>query len=961
VVLEWRGQLLKLPTCLALEDAAGTTALVGGKAARLGDLLALGLPVPRGFVLTPAALAEVAKRAGLVPLLQRADSQLRTGDSALARAAGQEAAAALCGITFSDTLRETIAKQHSLLLAGPLLHGEEDDHEPLLAVRSSALGEDGLQHSHAGQYSSLLNLKSLESVLAAVREVWASWFSDRAVGYRLHCLSERGGLLFGGADQGDLPRGLPAMSVIVQRMVAPRCSGMLFTAHPVTGNRDELTLEAGPGLGEALAQGRLHPDFFVVRRPVARAARPVIVERSIALKARALRAQPRGSGQLRFEPVPVSEQQQPALTNSEVIELCRLALRAEDRLGGPVDVEWAIDSRDRIRLLQLRPITALARRGQHKAAKPSAPLRERPVLWTQRFSGERWTEGATTLGWSLVQPVLHHFTFWEDASDRWLSGTEPSRLIRGRPYFNLTIFRHLAFRLPGGAPPQFLLEMFPPQEQEELKKKAPFLPNLSLVGSVLGQAVRERRWERYRYNLWTNYEEWEAFRPEFEASIEALAMDFTEVGEGLEVLSKARELMVSYLSIHLLSLLYAHLSYEALDKALRSWGGIGGEAIRAALVSEPGENETLQCNFALWKLAQQAQQMDTVRERLIRAPLPELSDLESLEGGAEFAASFEEFLASFGHRSSASWEVFASRWEDSPEIPLQMLAGYLRGGLPEDPTLGAQRRNEERTQAERLVRTRMSRTWLRRLVPWRQSVFEGLLALCRRYISLRENQRFSFDRLLLRMKRLLERMGALLERGGLLESGEDIVFLEVDEVIGLHEGTLSSAQAASVIESRRQQFERDLYSSHPDFLSGELPVDQVDRVMSSDEDWVLSGLGISSGRTRGRVAVLHSLADMAKLEPGDILVIRAADPGWTPLFLTAGALVLELGSVLSHGAVVAREYQLPAVVNVQGACGFLRDGMEVTVDGDLGTVTVHRARKGPLDQERDLNDGRCDV
>ena len=934
---------------------------MGGKAARLGDLMALGLPVPRGFVLTPAALAEVARRAGLVPLLQRADTQLRTGDSALARAAGHEAAGALRSVDLGEGFCETIATHHSLLLAGPLLHGEDDDHEPLLAVRSSALGEDGLHYSHAGQYSSLLNLNSLESVLTAVREVWASWFSDRAVGYRLHCLRERSGLFFEGAQRGDLPSGLPGMSVLVQRMVAPRCSGMLFTAHPVTGNRDELTLEAGPGLGEALAQGRLHPDFFVVRRPATRGARPVIIERAIAHKTRALRAQPRGSGQLRFEPVAAAEQDRPALSSSEVIELCRLALTAEDRLGGPVDVEWAIDSRGRFRLLQLRPITALPRPQQRQDAQDQRPLRDRPVLWTQRFSGERWTEGATPLGWSLVQPVLHHFTFWEDASERWLSGTEPSRLVRGRPYFNLTIFRHLAFRLPGGAPPQFLLEMFPPEEQEQLKKKAPFLPNLGLVGSVVGQAIRERRWERYRYNLWTNYEEWEAFRPDFEDRVDALSMDFTEVADGLEVLSRARELMVSYLSIHLLSLLYAHLSYEALDKALRSWSGIGGEAIRAALVSEPGENETLRCNSALWSLAQQAQQLDAVRERLLRAPLPAITDLQKLKGGAEFVASFEEFLGCFGHRSSASWEVFASRWEDSPEIPLQMLVGYLRGGLPEDPALGARRRNGERAQAERLVRTRMSRSWLRRLIPWRQRVFEGLLSLCRRYIALRENQRFSFDRLLLRMKRLLERMGALFERGGLLASGADIVFLEVDEVIGLHEGTLSSAQAASAIASRRQQFERDLYSSHPDFLIGEQAMDQVGRVMSSDEEWSLSGLGISSGRTRGRVAVLHSLTDMAKLEPGDILVLRAADPGWTPLFLTAGALVLELGSVLSHGAVVAREYKLPAVVNVQGACGLLHDGMEVTVDGDLGTVTVHRARKGPPTQERDLNDGRCDV
>jgi len=934
---------------------------VGGKAGRLGDLLAMGFPVPRGFILTPAALVEAVKSSGIVPILQRAETALLSGDSARARLAGHEAAAALRSVELGDVLTASIAKRHASLLHGPVLDGEEDEEDVLLAVRSSAIGEDGLQHSHAGQYSSLLNVHSLDSVLAAVREVWASWFSERAIGYRLHCLRERGGLLSVDEEKDDPFASVPRMSVIIQRLVGARCSGMLFTAHPVTGNREELTLEAGPGLGEALAQGRLHPDFYVVRRPAERGARPAIIERAIARKERALRPVPPGSGQLSFEPIPLAEQRRPALSNAEVSALCRLALRAEDRLGGPVDVEWAIDAQGRILLLQLRPVTGLAAHEEAHAEEGKEPLRERSVLWTQRFSGERWTEGATTLGWSLVQPVLHHFTHWEDASERWLRGTEPSRLVRGRPYFNLTIFRHLAFRLPGGSPPQFLLEMFPPDEQEELRAGAPLLPNLKLVGSVLGQMVRERRWERYRYNLWTNFEEWEAFRPEFESSIDALSLDFTEVADGFEELSKARELMVSYLGIHLLSLLYAHLSYEALDKALRSWSGIGGEAIRAALVSETDENETLRCNRGLWRLAQQAQGLDEVRDRLLRTPFPSLADLERLSGGPQFIASFDDFLREFGHRSSASWEVFASRWEDSPEIPLQMLAGYLRGGLPEDPAVAARRRGEEREQAERLVRTRMSRPLLRRLVPWRQSVFEGLLSMCRSYIALRENQRFSFDRLLLRMKRLLERIGALLEREGLLESGADIVFLQVDEVLGLHEGTLAVELAASAIETRRQQFERDLYSSHPDFISGELAMSQAGRAGHGDGGWSLSGLGISSGRVRGRVTVLQSLSDMAKLQPGDILVSRAADPGWTPLFLTAGALVLELGSVLSHGAVVAREYQLPAVVNVQGACGLLRDGMEVTVDGDLGTVTVHRARKGPQGRERDLNDVQPDV
>lgn len=948
-----------LPLIVPLEEATGRGALVGDKASRLAQLGALGLPVPRGFVLTPAVYARAAQAAGLLPLLRHAERQVRAGDRSRARAAAAEAASAVRTLSFDGGLRRSIGRSYRALVGAPLLAGAEDCHAPLVAVRSSAVGEDGAHHSHAGQYESRLNLCGLDAVLDAIKEVWVSWYGEHAVDYRLHSRSRSPGSTGPASAAADALQAVPPMAVLVQRMVVPRSSGMLFTAHPVTGSLEEMTLEAGPGLGEALAQGRLHPDYFVVRRPQGQGEPLSIVERAIARKERSLQPLPPGSGRVVFELVPTDQQRRPSLTDSEVLELCGMALQAEAMVGRPVDVEWAVDQRGRVRILQARPVTALPKKTA--AGGRGAPLRERPVLWTQRFSGERWTEGTTTLGWSLVQPVLHHFTYWEDASSRWLEGTEPSRLVRGRPYFNLTIFRHLAFRLPGGSPPQFLLELFPPAEQEELRTTAPHLPNLRLVGSILSQLVRERRWRRYRYNLWTNYEEWEAFRPQFEARTEALSLDFTCAADGLETLEESRVLMREYLGIHLLSLLFAHLSYGALDTALRSWVGIGGEAIRAALVSAPAENETLRCNRALWLLAQRAAELPQVAAWLTESKSLDCSALGGLEGGGQFEAQLDAFLAEFGHRSSASWEVFARRWEDSPEIPLQMLAGYLRGGLPEDPALGAARREAERQQAERLVKTRMSRSLDRRLLPWRQRLFGRLLALCRRYIALRENQRFAFDRLLLRIKRILERVGALLERDGLLASGADIVFLEVDEVIALERGALDVLSAAARVSARKRDFERDLGALHPDFLSDTDPAVVHGRPSPARDDQVIEGLAVSGGRMRGRVKVLHSLNEMGKLERGDILVTRAADPGWTPLFLTAGALVLELGSVLSHGAVVAREYGLPAVVNVEGATTFLADGMEVTVDGDLGRITVHRARKGPQREERNLNDGQRDA
>ena len=884
-------------------------------------------------MLTTAALRRVvAADPHLALCLRRAAIALASGDGERATATGTEAAHALRAVRIPPEVLTAAAGLWRTLACTPLVHADPAEHA-LFAVRSSAAAEDGASHSHAGQFDSLLNIAGLEATWRAVREVWASWFSERAVRYRLHTQEEAGAA----ATSGD---GVPAMAVVVQRMVVPRASGTLFTAHPVTGNRREMTLEAGPGLGEALAQGRVHPDFFLVRRQPLRIAR-----RAIAPHVGQLDPVPPGSGALRFRE-PTSDappRRRACITNAEALAIAQRGAEIEQRIGCPVDVEWTIDRHGTLFLLQARPITGLGTR----PATTVGELRDRPVLWTQRFCGERWTDQATPLGWSVIQPILHHFTHWEDASAGWLDGSMPSRLYRGRPYFNIAIFRHLAFRRPGGTPPQLILEMFPPDEAEVLRTSAPYAPNPLLVASIFKQVFAERRWERYRFNFLTNHDEWEAFRPEMERRTDALSLDFREPEAGLAVVDEACALILEYLQIHLLSLLFAHLTYELLDKALRSWVGESGEALRSALVSV-SENETLRVNRDLWELACLARATPGLAERLTERAARGWTDaplewLAAQPGSQDLSAALERFLTDHGHRSDASWEIFSDRWADSPDVVLSMVAGVLRGGDRANPDVHEQARRRDRDHAEELVRSRLGRSWLRRLVPWRRKTFDELLGLTRRYMALRENQRYAFDRLLLRQKRVFERLGAILATRGLLD-GPEIVFLELDELRALVAGAITGEEARAVAAERSAAFEQFRGSPRPDFLiAGDQAVSNAPPPVAEDGGRTLRGLGISPGTVRGRVKVLRTLADMAKLEPGDILVTRATDPGWTPLFLTAAGLVLELGSLLSHGAVVAREYRLPAVVNIQGATAVLEDGMDVTIDGDQGRVIVHRA------------------
>jgi len=919
------------PLVLDLRDRAATDPLVvGAKAARLAELTARGLPVPPGAVFTTHALRGALAGTPVEALCARAAEELRSGDRARAVAAGARVADALRTLAIPSAVERLFVDAYTELMRRPLRSDAPDRRAPLFAVRSSASDEDGAERSHAGQYESHLNLRGLEPIKEAVRDVWASWFSERAIGYRL-------------SDPTDVV--LPPMAVLVQRMVHPRASGMLFTVNPVSGSRREMALEAASGLGEALAQGRVHPDYFVISR----GERLRIAERGIARKERRLETTAPGSGRVAFREVPPDEQRRPALTDAEALAIAELGLAAEELLGGPADIEWTVDRDGGVHLVQARPVTAVESRSF--GAPAAEAFRDRPVLWTQRFCGERWPDQATPLGWSLIQPVLHHFTEWKGASQGWMGDTAPTKLYRGRPYFNITIFRHLVFRLPGRNPPEVILEMFPAEEQRAMRNAAPYLPDWRMVRSIFAEGAAESRAERYRYNVLTNHQEWEDFRPRLDAETMALPLDFDDPAAGLEAVDRGTSLVVQYLQIHLLSLLFAHLCYQLLDVALRSWVGEGGEALRSALVADAGDNRTLQVNQALWDLAEAARRAPEVRRRL-EAGLPD--GAESLAGlDGDFDRALRRFLVDYGHRSSASWEVFSTRWADDPELVLRMVAGTLRAGAAADPAVHADRRGRDRMQAERLVRQRMNRTLARRLFPWRTLAFGRLLDLTRRYMALRENQRFSYDRLLFRMKRIFERVGALLERDGRLESGDAIVFLEMDELRDLVAGRLAPERAVRIAVDRRAEFDADRARPHPDFLEeGNRHLDP-----GADHAGALEGLGISPGIARGTVRVLSSPAEVGRLQPGDILVARSTDPGWTPLFLTAGGLILELGSYLSHGAVVAREYRLPAVVNVEGACRILEDGMEVTVDGDRGRVLVHATPLG-ADGHESAREGR---
>ena len=516
---------------------------------------------------------------------------------------------------------------------------------------------------------------------------------------------------------------------------------------------------------------------------------------------------------------------------------------------------------------------------QSRAVTSSAKVkRSGPALWTRRFIGERWTEPATPLGWSFIGGLLNQFIAYPITQSTLLGGGQAIQLVRFAPYLNVTVFRHLAFKFPGAPPPQFMMELLPGSEQRGWRRRHAQKPDLQVYFSLLKETFADQRWRLFSVGPLSNPNKWNAFLQTLDEQLPALRQESQDIQAALARSDRCMALAHHYIGIHVCSLLWANLLFQISEAVLAANGR--RDIIRDAL--RPSEESwTVKTNHALWMLGRQKMTM-------------------------------QAFLADYGHRAGSSWELFSPRWKDNED-----LVGVLAEAAAqhEDPLIMSGR------QSDRSLKAKNS------LSGWMRSLIE----LTQVYLLLRENQRFHFDR-------LLDAWGGQLKQIEHL-TGMKVRFLEQSELERFVNGQLSRLEAERIIGDREELWvseneRRSRGEEPPSFLVGAEVIEEASGGMK------LQGTGASPGVVTGTVRVLRSAAEGDQLLPGEILVARATDPGWTPLFLKAGGVVMELGGMLSHGAVVAREYELPAVVNVEGATRVLEDGQRITLDGRQGVVWV---------------------
>lgn len=876
-----------------LLDAVGAADLprVGGKGANLGDLARAGFAVPPGFCVTTEAFGRFM--AGLDHDIYAHLDDLTPDDIEAHRRAGASVRASLDDVPLPDEVEDAIVAAWREL-------GEEQAY----AVRSSATAEDLPGASFAGQQDSYLNVRGREALLTGVKHCFASLFTDRAILYRSQ----------NGFDHREV-----ALAVVVQHMVHAEVAGILFTADPVTNNRTLASIDASFGLGEALVSGVVSADLY---RVDTRARR--IVTRQIAAKPFAIRSVAEG-GTTRVE-LSAEESRRPALTEAQALEIARLGGRIEAHFGQPQDVEWALAD-GTLYVTQSRPITSLYPLPEPRpdddalhayvsfshfqvmtdALPPLALSMWRTLFPVGHADGRLESSVTFTAGGRLytdVSPLLRHPLGRRIFPRAFMNADQLAAAalaeLAGRPAFQARGSRLHPARLLRSALPYLLrtlralLRASPDGVTREVSTRID--DHIAAVSARLASA------------------------PDLDAKLERITYELRHIFDLIATWapSMAAGMLAMGLSHRLLKPVADPDDLSALGRGLEG-------------------NVTTEMDLAVGDLADAARSSAAVAAQLDRPDVPataRLAAVAELEGGRTFLQAWDAFLARYGSRGPSEFDLSRPRWSEDPSSLLAMIVGAMRHGEP-----GAHRARyralvRDGTLArDRLVAAARRGSWGFLRAP----VTRRLTRVARGLAPLREHHKFLVIRLLELVKPVLHEAGDRLASEGSLDASDDVWFLTFPEI---HDALARpGTDLRRLVATRRAALARYRRLTPPRVMTsdGEIPAVKLDGAHAPAD--ALVGSPVSAGVVEGVARVVLDPSTEI-LNPGEILVAPFTDPGWTPLFVSAAGLVTEVGGLMTHGSVVAREYGIPAVVGVVDATRRIRTGQRLRVHGDAGYIEL---------------------
>jgi phosphohistidine swiveling domain-containing protein len=767
------------------------------------------------------------------------------------------------------------------------------------AVRSSASAEDLEGASFAGIYDTFLGVRGVSEIAESIHACRASLRSDAAVAYR----AQRGI----SEDVG--------MAVLIQRLVEPEVAGVLLTANPQRGFANEIVIDACYGLGEALVSGRTDPDHFVLDRASGEVREQRIGEKAIALRCAEI-------GAPKEEVVPEADRSRACLSEAQRMELHRLAQTVGERIGPGMDVEWALAD-DGLHVLQVRPIVGLP------------PLNPKDI-WSRKFGDEYMADYTTPSGYTFLVDWIREHSFTNSAKqigNHAQLAMEPLCRHNGYVYFSARYAAVGARAMPKDSREEAMRGWFPPSVLAWLAAE-PFEPML-LVRTLLGPlrvpgASMARNVVALDVHARRIMTEFAPKRPDdYAARSDAeLATDLAAmVALGDDHFRIIRWGMGQY----------APVFHGMLERSLKSWIGDGADVLYQEMVSGLPGTHTAEINRDVYALGALARTSTSLRAALLSETDPDR--LRARAPDTAFWSAFDGFLDLHGHRG-ATRDIAQPRWRESPGLILALVRAQVAGDEPPpDPQTLAEASAERRRTAESTAFASLGgglTGWLRRrLLRW-------MYGHCCTFTVYRENQRYYLDVILAQLRGVVLEHGRRLQARGLLEDPWSAFLLEKSELVAYFAGASPIPDLSSVIEERH---------AHYDTWRGRLPatflyddVETEGEVVEGDplpgaEAGASDGLGASRGVATGRLRVLHDVIELDRVERGDILVAENIDPGWTSVFPLLAGLITETGGLLSHGALLAREYGIPAVMGVRGATRRFRTGEQAEIDGATGRVT----------------------
>lgn len=776
-----------------------------------------------------------------------------------------------------------------------------------VAVRSSATVEDTGGSSAAGVYETILGVADTDALAAAISTCRASLDHGRASSYR------------NARDQTDRA----AMAVVIQIQIDSEVAGVLMTTNPRRPFADELVIDAAYGLGEGVVSGAVDPDHLVIDRESGET-----VEERIGAKATKIALAPPGADTGKTAivvDVAAPDRDRSALTDSQLKTLRALAADLEDQIGDDQDCEWAIAD-ETLYALQVRPITGL-------------PPKHPKDVYSRRFGDEYLSSWTSPLGHTYLTRWITEWMFNDMArrmgrSD--LAKIDPLLRYHGYVYISGDYVRRVMEALPKGMRSGGPQDWFTPLWDAEIKD-ADFSP-LALARMVTLPLFDKRG------PMAKNIKSLESHCKRIEERVAPkLDQDYTALShsEWRDQMDEINEFGAEHFRVIRWGMgQHSATLHSLLQGLLRAWSGDrDGEIYREVVSGLPG-TRTAEINRDIWSLGIEARSISELRDSILKGG--DNAEIRRNVDAPDFWKHFDEFLAAHGHRST-SREIAEPRWVETPDLIIGFIRAQLHSDSPPiDPleleSAAVARREYAERQALDAARSGVTGAI-------RKPILTSVIRKTQDFTLYRENQRYHLDYLLAHCRKLVLEMARRLEVAGVIGDKSEIFFMEADEMFAQAKNPDRTDELRDAIADRIDDWRiwKDRLPATYLFdgveTEGEIVEGKAGRPSESSGEDANVGLGASRGSARGSARVVTHVDDLENIEPGEILVAETIDPGWTSVFPLLGGLITETGGLLSHGALLAREYGIPAVMAIPDATTRIETGALIEIDGSAGSVT----------------------